>query len=122
MNSGIYKNLALWLVIALMMVLVFNLFNTNTQTNQKLSYTEFLNSVADKEVKKVTIKENKITGEYKDNNTRFETYAPSDNNLISELRDYDVDIVATPPFYPKIYSFLQIAIFYLFSSWFLTKI
>ena len=55
MNSGIYKNLALWLVIALMMVLVFNLFNTNTQTNQKLSYTEFLNSVANKEVKKVTM-------------------------------------------------------------------
>ena len=39
MNSGIYKNLALWLVIALMMVLVFNLFNTNTQTNQKVTYT-----------------------------------------------------------------------------------
>lgn len=97
MNSGIYKNLALWLVIALMMVLVFNLFNTNTQTNQKVTYTEFLDSVAKEQVKKVTIKENKITGEYKDNNTRFETYAPSDNNLISELRDYNVGIEATPP-------------------------
>lgn len=97
MNSGIYKNLALWLVIALMMVLVFNLFNTNTQINQKITYSEFLDSVADSKVKKVTIKENKITGEYADNNTRFETYAPADVNLIKELRDFDVDITATPP-------------------------
>ncbi len=97
MNSGMYKNLALWLVIALMMVLVFNLFNTNTQINQKVTYSEFLDKVADSKVKKVTIKENKITGEYVDNNTRFETYAPSDVNLIKELRDYDVDITATPP-------------------------
>lgn len=97
MNSGMYKNLALWLVIALMMVLVFNLFNTNTQINQKITYSEFLDSVADSEVKKVTIKENKITGEYSDNNTRFETYAPSDVNLIKELRDSNVDITATPP-------------------------
>ncbi len=97
MNSGMYKNLALWLVIALMMVLVFNLFNTNTQVNQKVTYSEFLDKVADSKVKKVTIKENKITGEYVDNNTRFETYAPSDVNLIKELREYDVDITATPP-------------------------
>ena len=97
MNSGIYKNLALWLVIALMMVLVFNLFNTNTQINRKITYSEFLDSVADSKVKKVTIKENKITGEYADNNTRFETYAPADVNLIKELRDFDVDITATPP-------------------------
>lgn len=97
MNSGIYKNLALWLVIALMMVLVFNLFNTNTQINQKITYSEFLDSVTDSKVKKVTIKENKITGEYADNNTRFETYAPADVNLIKELRDFDVDITATPP-------------------------
>lgn len=97
MNSGIYKNLALWLVIALMMVLVFNLFNTNTQINQKITYSEFLDSVADSKVKKVTIKENKITGEYADNNTRFETYAPADVNLIKELRDFDVNITATPP-------------------------
>lgn len=97
MNGGIYKNLALWLVIALMMVLVFNLFNTSAQINEKLTYSEFLDSVADSKIKKVTIKENKITGEYADNNTRFETYAPSDVNLIKELRDSDVDITATPP-------------------------
>ena len=97
MNGGIYKNLALWLVIALMMVLVFNLFNTNAQINEKITYSEFLDSVADSEVKKVTIKENKITGEYADNHTRFETYAPSDVNLIKELRDSNVDITATPP-------------------------
>lgn len=56
MNSGIYKNLALWLVIALMMVLVFNLFNTNTQTNQKVTYTEFLDSVVKEQVKKSNYK------------------------------------------------------------------
>lgn len=97
MNNGIYKNLALWLVIALMMVLVFNLFNTNTQINNKITYSEFLDSVSESKVKKVTIKENKITGEYVDNNTRFETYAPADVNLIKDLRASDVDITATPP-------------------------
>lgn len=97
MNGGFFKNLAFWLVIALMMVLVFNLFNTGSKASIKVTYTEFLDSVSENKVAKVTIKENRIMGEYKDNNTRFETYAPNDNNLITTLRDKDVNITATPP-------------------------
>ncbi|MDE7168986.1 MAG: ATP-dependent metallopeptidase FtsH/Yme1/Tma family protein, partial [Mucispirillum sp.] len=97
MNGGVYKNLALWLVIALMMVLVFNLFNTKSQVSQKVTYTEFVGSVTKSEIKSVTIKENKIMGEYKDNNTRFETYAPDDASLIPLLRDNNVNITASPP-------------------------
>lgn len=97
MNSGVFKNLALWLVIALMMVLVFNLFNTQDKSVKKITYSEFINFATTEKVKKVTIKENKIFGEYIDNNTKFETYAPSDTALIPLLREHKVDITATPP-------------------------
>ena len=40
-----YKNLALWLVITLMMVMLYNLFNQQQFTQNELSYSEFLSMV-----------------------------------------------------------------------------
>jgi cell division protease FtsH len=90
-----YKNLALWLVISLMVILLFNMFNLPTQTKQQTSYSDFLNAVAQGEVSQVTMQGNNILGKYKDGSS-FRTFAPSDPNLIRDLRDKGVQISAKP--------------------------
>ncbi len=97
MNNNLFRGFALWLVIALMMVLVFNLFETKEQTTKDVSYTQFIDSVITDNVTSVVIKQNKITGEYA-NGEKFSTYGPSqDDSLIATLSEHKVNIVAQPP-------------------------
>ncbi|MFP3869460.1 MAG: ATP-dependent zinc metalloprotease FtsH [Syntrophobacteria bacterium] len=93
--SPFYKNLALWLVISLMVILLFNMFNHPTRTKQETSYSEFISAVSQDEVGEVTIQGNNIYGKYKDG-TRFQTFAPNDPDLIAELREKGVRISAKP--------------------------
>ena len=91
--SPFYKNLALWLVISLMVILLFNMFNHPGQSKQETSYSEFIAAVADGEVNQVTIQGNDIFGKYKDG-TSFRTFVPDDPDLIRVLRDKGVQITA----------------------------
>jgi cell division protease FtsH len=91
--SPFYKNLALWLVISLMVILLFNMFNHPGQSKQETSYSEFISAVSDGEVNQVTIQGNDIYGKFKDG-TSFKTFVPNDPNLIRELRDKGVQISA----------------------------
>ncbi len=97
MNSSLYKNFALWLVIALLMVLIFNMVNSGDTVRKNISYTEFIDNVIKNDVKTVAIKQNHITGEFISSGTQFETYAPDDPNLVPLLREHKVDIFAKPP-------------------------
>ena len=91
--SPFYKNLALWLVISLMVILLFNMFNHPGQNKQETSYSEFMAAVSDGEVNQVTIQGNNIYGKYKDG-TAFRTFVPNDPDLIRVLRDKGVQITA----------------------------
>ena len=91
--SPFYKNLALWLVISLMVILLFNMFNHPGQSKQETSYSEFIAAVSDGEVNQVTIQGNDIFGKYKDG-TSFRTFVPNDPDLIRVLRDKGVQITA----------------------------
>lgn len=86
----------LWFVIALIMVVLFNFFNTTTQTRNKISYTEFIESVESGKVSKVTIQEDYVKGEFK-SGTLFETNLPNDPDLVKILRDNNVEIYVKPP-------------------------
>lgn len=97
MKNGMYKSFALWLVIALMMVFVFNFFNNKEQPRKNISYTEFLDNVTQNKVKTVVMKQSKITGEFVESGNQFETYAPEDTTLVPLLREHNVDIFAKPP-------------------------
>ena len=97
MNGNLYKNFALWLVIALLMVLIFNVFSTGETVRKNISYTEFIDSVTKRDVKAVVIKQNHITGEFISSGAQFETYAPEDSDLVPILREHKVDIFAKPP-------------------------
>ncbi|MGE4318102.1 MAG: ATP-dependent zinc metalloprotease FtsH [Deferribacterales bacterium] len=97
MNNGFYKNLALWLVIAFIMVFLFNVISGTQTVRKNISYSEFMNQVTANNVKTVTVKQNKITGTLGEGG-QFESYAPdNDMNMIQILRDHKVEITAMPP-------------------------
>jgi len=50
-----YKNLALWLVITLMMIMLYNLFNQQRVAETNISYSDFLAMVEDERVEQVVI-------------------------------------------------------------------
>jgi len=91
-----YKNLALWLVITLMMVMLYNLFSQQRMAETSISYTEFLNMVENERVAEVVIQgqELYVTDT---NRNRLKIYAPPDNDLINTLRKKGVVISAKPP-------------------------
>jgi cell division protease FtsH len=76
-----------------MVILLFNMFNHPTQTKQETSYSEFISSLNEGEVSRVTIQGNDIYGKYKDG-TAFRTFAPDDPDLIRQLREKGVQITA----------------------------
>jgi len=91
-----YKNLALWLVITLMMIMLYNLFNQQNVSETKISYTDFLSLVEKGKVSEVVIQgqELYITD---DSRNRYKIYAPPDGDLIKILREKGVSIQAKPP-------------------------
>ncbi|UCD88305.1 MAG: ATP-dependent zinc metalloprotease FtsH, partial [Desulfobacterales bacterium] len=91
-----YKNLALWLVISLMMILLFNLFNQSRVQDSEISYTEFMTQVEKGTIVGVVIQGQEISGTKMDG-TRFKTFAPQDADLIKILRSRGVTIKAKPP-------------------------
>jgi len=89
------KNLTLWLVISLMMILLFQIFKKETKQTGQLSYSQFLNMVEQGEVTQVTIQGDKIFGN--SNQGRFfRTFAPKDLELIQILRNKQIEITAKP--------------------------
>ncbi|NOX79820.1 MAG: ATP-dependent metallopeptidase FtsH/Yme1/Tma family protein [Deltaproteobacteria bacterium] len=86
-----YKNLSLWLVIGLTMILLFNVFNKPQTQNNKMTYSEFWSSVQSGLINRVTIQDNKIMGKGRDGRP-FVTITPNDSQLIPMLRKSGVDI------------------------------
>ncbi len=95
MNFG--RNLALWVIIALLVFALFNLFQGSSQRNTQLSlaFSDFMTSVEAGDVRDVTIQGQGITGHYRDGRT-FQTYAPDDPALVGNLTKQGVRISAVP--------------------------
>ncbi|WP_035246338.1 ATP-dependent zinc metalloprotease FtsH [Desulfogranum mediterraneum] len=91
-----YKNLSMWLVIGLTMILLFNLFNKPHSTSNSMTYSEFWSSVESGAINKVNIRGEKITGAGLDGRP-FVTVAPDDAELIPMLRQSGVDISVKEP-------------------------
>ncbi|MEW5911668.1 MAG: ATP-dependent zinc metalloprotease FtsH [Thermodesulfobacteriota bacterium] len=93
--NPLYKNLALWLVISLMMVLLFNFFSRPDPGMDKLSYSDFLAALDKGQVSSVEIQGHDIRG-WSPDGRRFRTYSPDDPKLISNLRSKNVKITVKP--------------------------
>jgi len=91
-----YKNLSMWLVIGLTMILLFQLFNKPQSQSNSITYSEFWANVENGAVNKVSIQGTEITGIDKDGRP-FKTVAPDDTGLIPMLRESDVDIQVKKP-------------------------
>ena len=97
------KNLALWIVVGLFMILLFNLFNTSSRPiEDEIIFSDFMVKTEKGEVSEVTIKDNHISGILKDG-TKFKTYTANDPDLVKTLREKNVRITAKPPEEPPWY-------------------
>jgi cell division protease FtsH len=98
MNSN-FRNLAIWVVIALLLVALFNLFQSPGQGRRgnEISYTEFLSGVEAGNVAEVTIAKHRITGTFRDKSGNFTTIAPEDPSLVEKLNKKGVKITARLP-------------------------
>ncbi len=91
-----YKNLALWLVITLMMIMLYNLFNQQNQPETNISYTSFLSMVENEQIDEVVIQGQELIVTDTGRN-RFKIFAPQDPDMIPFLRSKGVAINAKPP-------------------------
>jgi cell division protease FtsH len=91
-----YKNLALWMVIGLIVILLFNLFQANQSPRGEIVFSEFLKRVEGGDVREVTLRGNGVTGRFGDNTT-FRTYTAEYPDLVKSLRDKGVRIEVKPP-------------------------
>jgi cell division protease FtsH len=92
--SPFYKNLALWLVISLMLIMLFQIFKQPERGSASVSYSEFLSMVDNGSVAHVTIQGENISGT--SSQGPFKTYVPKDPELIPLLRSKNVKITAKP--------------------------
>jgi cell division protease FtsH len=93
-----YKNLSLWLVISLMMILLFNMFNKPRPTADKISFSDFIAQVEAGKITAVTIQGNDVYGKFDGKDGKdFRTYKPnSDADLTKTLLEKKVTILAKP--------------------------
>jgi cell division protease FtsH len=90
-----YKNIALWLVITLMMILLYQLFSKPQTLYEKVIFSDFLAALEMGNVLEVNIQGNRIHGKYVDGKA-FKTYAPQDPDLVRMLREKRVRISVEP--------------------------
>ena len=105
------KNLLLWLVIAAVLLTVFNNFSVQSPTEQ-LNYSQFITEVQNERVRKVVIDGLVISGERSDS-SRFETVRPllDDPKLIDDLLEHNVVVEGRKPEQQSLWTQLLVASF-----------
>ncbi len=95
--SNFGRNLALWVIIALLLVALFNFFQPNAtqRADNRVPYSDFTTEVAAGRVRDVTIQGRTVSGVLADGRT-FQTYTPEDPMLVSRLQDKGVRVTAKP--------------------------
>ena len=93
--NNVARNIIVWLVIALLMMAVFNQFGDRRAAQSQVEYSQFIDEVKAGRVAKVTIEGQVIRGMRTDQ-TPFTTYAPSDPWMVSDLLKSGVKVEAKP--------------------------
>ena len=93
--NPLQKNIALWLVISLVFVMIYHLFNQPKIAQTEIIYSEFLSRVEKSQISEVTIQGENISGKMTDGTT-FKTYAPEDPGVVAKLKEKGVRIAAKP--------------------------
>jgi len=93
--NSFQKNIALWLVVSLVFIFGYHLFNQPRAAEDSLIFSDFISSVDKGEVREVTIQGENISGKLA-TGKNFKTFAPADPELIPLLKAKGVRIVAKP--------------------------
>ncbi|SNR81458.1 ATP-dependent zinc metalloprotease FtsH [Desulfurobacterium atlanticum] len=93
--QDILKSVALWITIALLMIIAFNFFSSPQFTRKTIPFSTFLQEVEKGEIKKVTIQGQEITGQTKEGQ-EFKTYTPYYPDLVKKLTEKNVEINVKP--------------------------
>jgi cell division protease FtsH len=109
--NDMVKNLLLWLVIAAVLLSVFNNFNMQSPSEQ-LQYSEFIEEIQRDQVQKVVVDGLTISGERFDG-SRFETIRPmvEDPRLIDDLLEHNVVVEGKKPEQQSVWTQLLVASF-----------
>jgi cell division protease FtsH len=101
---------AIWLVIALVLMTVFNQFSARQATQKAMEYSQFIEEVKQGRIAKVTI-EGRVVKGVKSTGEKFTTYAPSDIWMVTDLLKNGVIVEAKPEEEPSL-------LMNIFVSWF----
>jgi cell division protease FtsH len=95
--SNFGRNLALWVIIALLLVVLFNLFQPGASRTAatQVAYSDFVSEVNGGRVREVVIQGHTVSGALTDGRT-FQSYAPEDPGLVQHLTDKGVRVIAKP--------------------------
>jgi cell division protease FtsH len=93
--NSLQKNIALWLFISLVFVLLWHLINQPKSTQENIIYSDFIGYAEKGQVVEVTIQGESITGKL-NNGKNFKTYAPKDAGIIQVLKEKGVRIASKP--------------------------
>jgi cell division protease FtsH len=93
------KNLFLWLIIAVILISVFNNFDPKTSRVENVPYSELVHRAKQGDIRSLTIHNDRtLTGTLQNENT-FSSYMPiKDPNFLAELIDKDVIVRGKPPY------------------------
>lgn len=110
--SDMAKNLILWVIIAILLISLFQNFGPNDTNNRKVDYSTFINELTQDQIREVRISEREINVK-KIDNSRYITYIPlkDDQKLLDTLLEKHVTVIGEPP---QEQSFLAT----IFISWF----
>ena len=108
--NNMFKNMAVWLVIGLVLMTVFNQFNTRQTPQATMEYSQFMDEVTRGTISKVVIEGRMLKAQTSDGR-KITSYAPPDLWMVSDLLKYGVKVEAKPE---EEQSFLM----NLFVSWF----
>jgi cell division protease FtsH len=99
--SDMMKNLVLWVVIAVVLMAIFNNFSARSmRSDATLSYSQLIDAVKAGQVQQVAIADNTIRGRMQAGD-KFKTYMPNDPHLIDDLLANGVEIIVQPPEEPS---------------------
>jgi cell division protease FtsH len=108
--NNLFKNLVIWMVIGLVLMTVFNQFNTRQQTQAAMDYSQFYEEVKAGHIAEVVIEGRSLKAKTTDGKM-VTSYSPGDIWLISDLLKYGVKIKAKPEEEPSL-------LMNIFVSWF----
>ncbi len=93
--NALQKNIALWLVIGLIFVLLYHLFSQPQNAQENIIFSDFIAYANKGQIKEVSIQGDYITGTL-NTGKGFKTYSPNDPSLIPLLKEKGVRISAKP--------------------------